>query len=375
VSDLVKTPLRTLTALVALALVAALVGSSCSSVTPQALVVNGFTLSQSDFLDEVSAVVEHGAYLGQPPADTTSDPSTYSTELTSQLLSQRITMVLATQENEKRGNEVSDADLDQAEVLLTQSLGSGGGTSGSSSPDPDGQAVLDQLPSGYRDALVEGVANILVLQSDIIERAQTEEGLRALFDAQQAESGAIEQACARHILIQAGNGQSAPTEAEYAAALAQAEDVVEQLDDGASFATLASQVSDDPGSAQQGGELGCRPQGSYVEEFDDAVWAQPVGEVGEPVRTDFGYHVIVVEKRGEVSFEDVRDQLEQAVAQNQDQLINDWFASAGRDADVWVDPKFGRWDSEVGTVTVPEGAQLPPSTTDTSIAGLLGGAG
>jgi hypothetical protein len=372
VSDLVKTPLRTLTALVALALAAALVGSSCSSVMPQALVVNGFTLSQSDFLDEVGAIVEHGAYLGQPPADTTPEPSTYSTELTSQLLSQRVTMVLATQENEKRGNEVGDADLNQAEVLLTQSLGSGSG--GSSSPDPDGQAVLDQLPSSYRDALVEGVANILVLQSDIIERAQTEEGLRALFDAQQAENGAIEQACARHILIQAGNGQSAPTEAEYAAALAQAEDVVEQLDDGASFATLAAQVSDDPGSAQQGGELGCRPQGSYVEEFDDAVWAQPVGEVGEPVRTDFGYHVIVVEKRGEVSFEDVRDQLEQAVAENQDQLINDWFASAGRDADVWVDPKFGRWDAEVGQVTVPEGAQLPPSTTDTSVAGLLGGA-
>jgi hypothetical protein len=369
----VKTPLRTLTALVALALAAAFVGSACSSVMPQALVVNGFTLSERDFLDEVSAVVEHGAFLGQAPPAATSEAESYSTELTAQLLSQRVTMVLATQENERRGNDVSDDDLTQAEVLLTQTLGSGGGSAGS--PDPEGQAVLDQLPPSYRDALVSGVANILVLQDDILERAQTEEGLRALFDAQRAENGTIEQACARHILIQAGNGQAQPTDAEYAAALAQAEDVVDQLDGGADFAALAAQVSDDPGSADQGGELGCQPQGAYVAEFDEAVWEQPVGEVGAPVRTDFGYHVIVVEKRGEVSFEDVRDQLEQAVAENQDALINDWFASAGRDADVWVDPKFGRWDADLGQVMVPSGAQAPPtSTTDTGVADLLGSA-
>jgi hypothetical protein len=373
----VKTPLRTLTALVALALAAALVGSSCSSVMPQALVVDGFTLSERDFLDEVSAVVENGAFLGQAPAGATSEAATWSTDLTASLLTQRVTMVVATQENERQGNEVTDDDRTQAEVLLTQSLGSGSsGSGGSSNPDPDGQAVLQQLPASYRQALVDGIANILVFQQAVIERAGTEEGLRELFEAQAAD-GAVEQACARHILIQAGSGQAEPTDAEYAAALTQAEDVVDQLAAGADFASLAAEVSDDPGSAEQGGELGCQPQGAYVEEFDEAVWDQPIGRVGAPVRTDFGYHVIVVETRGEVTFEDVRPQLEAALAdqQTQTEVINQSFTAALRAADVWVDPKFGHWDVELVQVQVPSGAQAPPSSTDTSLAGLLGSAG
>jgi hypothetical protein len=360
----VKTPLRTLTALVALALAAALVGSSCSSVMPQALVVDGFTLSERDFLDEVSAVVENGAFLGQAPAGATSEATTWCTDLTASLLTQRVTMVVATQENERQGNEVTDDDRTQAEVLLTQSLGSGSsGSGGSSNPDPDGQAVLQQLPASYRQALVDGIANILVFQQAVIEA--------------QAADGAVEQACARHILIQAGSGQAEPTDAEYAAALTQAEDVVDQLAAGADFASLAAEVSDDPGSAEQGGELGCQPQGAYVEEFDEAVWDQPIGRVGAPVRTDFGYHVIVVETRGEVTFEDVRPQLEAALAdqQTQTEVINQSFTAALRAADVWVDPKFGHWDVELVQVQVPSGAQAPPSSTDTSLAGLLGSAG
>jgi parvulin-like peptidyl-prolyl isomerase len=376
----VKTPARTITALLALVLAAALVGASCSSVTPQALSVGDWTLSEREFLDDLQSVADNQAYLdaraaqGQPVQLEGEVPGSWSTQFTAEYLQERVTFALAEQENERRGLEVTDEDRREAEVLLSQSL-SGAGASGTSSPDPAGVAILDGFSSSYREALVGGVANLLVLQDDIITRSQTEEGLRALFEAQQEETGGQEQACASHILVQAGTGQAAPTEQEYATALAEVQQIAAELEGGADFATLAEQRSDDPGSAAQGGELGCQPEGTYVTEFDEAVWSQPVGQVGEPVRTDFGYHLVLVTARGQLTFEDVRDQLAQAVEQNQQALLSDWLEAASGDAEIGVDPKFGRWDAEQARVVPPSAAQPAGGVVEDPLAGVLGGTG
>ncbi|HEX9106299.1 MAG TPA: peptidyl-prolyl cis-trans isomerase [Longimicrobiales bacterium] len=67
--------------------------------------------------------------------------------------------------------------------------------------------------------------------------------------------------------------------------------------DTAQFATLAAKVSKDPGSAQQGGELGAVHKGQTAPAFDQALFSLPVGQISEPVLTQFGYHIIEVEKR------------------------------------------------------------------------------
>jgi peptidyl-prolyl cis-trans isomerase D len=110
---------------------------------------------------------------------------------------------------------------------------------------------------------------------------------------------------ARHILIESGKDD--------AAAKKKAEQVYASAKAGADFAKLAEQNSDDPGSKAQGGELGWATRETYVQPFAEALFAMQKGEVRGPVKTQFGYHVLLLEdvapshQRG---FDEVKAELE-----------------------------------------------------------------
>jgi parvulin-like peptidyl-prolyl isomerase len=82
---------------------------------------------------------------------------------------------------------------------------------------------------------------------------------------------------------------------------------------GASFAELAKTESDDVGSGESGGDLGSFTPGSMVEEFDKVAFEIPVGQVSEPVKSAFGYHLILIDSRGAKKFEEVRAEIEAAM--------------------------------------------------------------
>lgn len=95
---------------------------------------------------------------------------------------------------------------------------------------------------------------------------------------------------ASHILIAPTKKDDAQADA---AAKAKAEDVLKQLKGGADFAELAKKYSDDPGSKEQGGSLGCFQKTAMVSEFADAAFAMnKKGQLSDPVKTVFGYHII-----------------------------------------------------------------------------------
>jgi peptidyl-prolyl cis-trans isomerase D len=102
-----------------------------------------------------------------------------------------------------------------------------------------------------------------------------------------------EQAKSRHILISVPEGADAKTDA---AAKAKAESVLKQLQAGGSWTDLAKKYSDDPGSKDQGGELGFAQRGKMVPEFDKAIFTQKIGDI-EIVKSSFGYHIVQVEER------------------------------------------------------------------------------
>jgi peptidyl-prolyl cis-trans isomerase D len=102
-----------------------------------------------------------------------------------------------------------------------------------------------------------------------------------------------EQAKSRHILISVPADADAKTDA---AAKAKAESVLKQLQAGGSWTELAKKYSDDPGSKDQGGELGFAQRGKMVPEFDKAIFTQKIGEI-DIVKSSFGYHIIQVEER------------------------------------------------------------------------------
>jgi parvulin-like peptidyl-prolyl isomerase len=83
-----------------------------------------------------------------------------------------------------------------------------------------------------------------------------------------------------------------------AQALALIIEVQQKLGAGEDFAALALQYSDDPGSKTQGGDLGWFPRGSgLVQEFEDAAFKLQPGQLSDPVKTQFGYHLIKVDER------------------------------------------------------------------------------
>jgi peptidyl-prolyl cis-trans isomerase C len=149
------------------------------------------------------------------------------------------------------------------------------------------------------------------LITDIQEKyAASDAELKAYYDAHLNE---YEQAKARHILIRF-KGSRVPlktdqkdlTEEE---SLAKAKEIKARLDKGEDFAALAKAESDDTGSGAQGGDLGSFARGRMVPEFEKAVFEQPIGQVGEPVRSMFGYHVIQVQERGSQPFESLKKEI------------------------------------------------------------------
>jgi peptidyl-prolyl cis-trans isomerase C len=175
--------------------------------------------------------------------------------------------------------------------------------------------MLDQTPEAQQMIAIQTdtvLANALVKK--VSDTSQyTDLDLRAYYgqhkdDFQEAKGG--------HILIRF-KGSKVPlkpnekdlTEAE---ALAKAQDIRSKLVAGADFATLARAESDDAASAVKGGDLGTFKHGQMVAPFDQAAFTVPVGEVSEPVRSDFGYHLIKISSRN--TFEDAKSDIEKELA-------------------------------------------------------------
>lgn len=125
---------------------------------------------------------------------------------------------------------------------------------------------------------------------------------------------------------------------------ATAKKVKEELGQGKSFEELAKQYSEDTGSKEKGGDLGFFGAGKMVKEFEDAAYKLKKDEVSEPVKSQFGYHIIKVTdiKEPEKSFEQSKADIKKEIVQKkmQDgQFMNDLMMKEIKKADVKVDDK------------------------------------
>jgi peptidyl-prolyl cis-trans isomerase C/foldase protein PrsA len=126
------------------------------------------------------------------------------------------------------------------------------------------------------------------------------------------KDGAFTLASVRHVLI-AINDKRKDEEAKKLA-----EDISARLKKGEDFAKIAKESSDDPGSKDKGGLYENANVNDWVSEFKKAALELPLNQVSDPVKTDYGYHVMKVESRKEQSFDEVKDKLRA-------QLINDKY--------------------------------------------------
>jgi len=123
-----------------------------------------------------------------------------------------------------------------------------------------------------------------------------------------------EQVEAHHILIRfkgspipMKEGQKDLTDEQ---ALAKAQDLMKRLKAGEDFAKLATDESDDAGSAARGGDLGAFKHAQMVAPFEAVAFSLPAGQISDPVKTQYGYHIIRVDKVEFKTFEQVRPEIE-----------------------------------------------------------------
>lgn len=197
---------------------------------------------------------------------------------------------LVRQEAEKRGIQLADREVEAEMTRIRQGFKDEAEFQKLlSDQGADEAALVEQVRSGMRAArLSEALATATPI---------TPAEVRAYYDQHEAMYRRPEEVRARHILVK---------QADLARTLQG------KLRAGEPFDALAKAHSEDTGSRANGGDLGFFPRGQMVPPFEQAAFSLPLGQVSEPVKSDFGYHLIRVEARHparKLPFEEVREEI------------------------------------------------------------------
>lgn len=269
--------------------------------TGVAATINGEVIYQAELNREIAAIAR------QYGIDLTSEQGREQRgEIARIVLDQLIDQRLILQEARRRDTLAGDAQVDQAVEEIKANFPS----------EAEFADALQQRGLTLND-LRERLRTTLTvqnLQAKVSTAAVTEEEIRKAFAESRAEYDRPAQVRVRHILL----------ESEADARL-----VLARLQRGAKFEELAAQRSRDPGSKDQGGDLGFVAQGQLVPEFEQAAFALQIGQVSAPVKTQFGYHIIQVLERQAAqpaALDQVREQIRrQLLAQKQEADFTAWL--------------------------------------------------
>jgi parvulin-like peptidyl-prolyl isomerase len=318
--------------------------------TQPAATVDGVEISQQAVVDELEAVRGNQAYVdalqaadpdtGAPGlAVLGTEDGTFDNAYVNTILANQILYQFVLNEVEERGLEVTEQCETAARDLEIRRLDQ------ASTTGTDGETLFEGFGEDYQRTLLARDGALLALEADLMGYdCGDPEADQRYFEEHEDD---FTQVCASHILLD--------TEDE-------ALEVKQELEAGADFALTAAARSTDtsaqgpPGQPGSGGDLGCfDSQSGFVAEFTDAALALPVGELSDPVQTQFGFHIILVTSREVPDFEDVQDDVAAALSSAVNDAINE-FISARIQTGVTVDPRYGTWNTTTGRIDRPAAA-------------------
>jgi peptidyl-prolyl cis-trans isomerase C len=267
--------------------------------------VNGQEVTADEFNVEIQRVVA----AGLPPAAI----GQFKDTIVEKLVERR----LLESAIDKADIEVTDAQIDDKLVEVREEFAkvqqqSGQGTM--SLEDLAKQLGISQKE--LRDSISQSIAvEALLRQRGAVEVTDAE--VRAFYDDNTEAFNRPESVTASHILVKVDAGAD---DATVAAKKKEAEAIAASArQDGADFAKLAMEKSEGP-SAPNGGSLGTFQRGQMVKEFENVAFSLDPGKVSDPVKTQFGWHVIKVEKKtpgGLVPFDEISDKLKRQMENDQ----------------------------------------------------------
>ncbi|MBG9941621.1 peptidylprolyl isomerase [Brevibacillus formosus] len=202
------------------------------------------------------------------------------------------TKVLASRSDEamkKESKELAEKTFDK---IKTQYMSFLGKDEAQFTKLMEGQGVTKDMIINQMDLINQSI--------NVMKKNIDDATLKQTYDQMDKASRTV--ASVRHILI--STEKRTPEEA-----LKISNDLVARLKKGEDFAKLATEFTDDPGSKESGGLYENADVTQWVPEFKEASLTQKVGEVGPPVKTNFGYHIIKVENRKEKTFDEMKEQL------------------------------------------------------------------
>ena len=324
-----------------LALLAVAGATSCAATFGNtAAIVNGNRISQKK-VDQILPVVRAVA-VNQGLSDT---------EIQRQAVLSAIGNELFREVAKQRHIEPTTTDIEQAYQQIL-----------SSSPYNGDVSTLRQAAagSGYTLATLrtDFIYNRLItnrLESELAP-PPTADQIAAVYKQQSAQ---FRQVMVKHILFAVSAGT---TDAQ---ALKKANDALAQLKAGADFATLAKKLSDDPGSKSSGGVLqGWIPVAQLDQSFGAAAWAAPIGKLTGPVRSQFGYHIIVTLKKRIQPLAEVEAQIKQSLeGQAGPQALSDFITTIIKKSKIVVNPRYGDWDATTQSVVAHQFFRPAPGET------------
>lgn len=188
--------------------------------------------------------------------------------------------------------------------------------------DEDVRRHYDENQRAYQTTESLDVAYVTLSIDDLIDDPAieiSEDQLRGAYEAERESAPPEESRRSRHILLETSDERSAEE------AAAELQELKARIEAGESFAELAEAVSEDPGSAAQGGDLGFVGEGVFDPAFEEALFAlEEPGDVSDPVATEFGYHLIQLEevrRRPYPDFEELRADIERQLRREQAEVL------------------------------------------------------
>lgn len=327
-------------ALLAVVVVAALGASACSGdASGYAYVFDGQTTTAATVDRELQALKDNDLFnqaVQQSGSAVSSTNGSINAQLSAAWVNALVQYEAIDQELDERGVEVTDADRTQAQTQAATLFGS--------------EQVFSRFPEWFRKReLAREARKVAYVRK--FSKAPTDAEAQAYFAANQAQicpSGKV----ISHILV---------------ATQAEAEAVKAQLDGGADFAALAKTQSLDTTSGAQGGLVGCITAGQTVQQFQDAADALPIGQISDPVQTQYGFHIISAQAPTYALF---ATQIRQALEQQASGEVTGRIGRRLKRVTLKVNPRYGRIRRSTGGLEVvaprqPSVRSQPPTTTTT----------
>ncbi|CAA9336811.1 MAG: hypothetical protein AVDCRST_MAG16-1624 [uncultured Frankineae bacterium] len=276
--------------------------------------------------DRLTAVVERGLSDPQAAEALGQDRAAFQRQTLGRLINREVLQAAA----EREGVTVDQGDVD---ALLQQAISAAGSREAVEAQVAQNGISKQDLPGVVRDAVLEqALADELTKDEQVTDEQLQEQYAQGLAQYDQVRS--------RHILV--------ADEAQARAILAQVQA------DPSRFAALAAEFSTDESNKDRGGDLGTAGRGQFVDEFEALLFSAKPGSYGV-VQTEFGWHVVNVIERRTTSLAEATPELRRGVLQEQRaSATGARLREVADDLGVKVNPRFGRWDAETGTVEAVE---------------------